>query len=296
MPRCTLAAVVAAIAVTADARQPAEPPLEDGVYQLRFDGPGRPVTLTDGAPAVLGKRLSPSIGKATALKSQSNDNRRYHLTLTGLGPVLKDPTAGQVALVVDGVVIHLGTGTLGADGVTYTGANVWTTSAARTVGAKYRITPEVRKHPGHRYEVRWTPDKPTFKAGEAVVLKLALKNTGTEPLRFTFGGKQRGPRNNQFRFVAQEGQDGKALPDTGDATNFGGLMGVQVLRPGESFRTEVDVTKWFTFPRPGTYRVTGILELPILDPDDDGFGPTVWDDLAVGECDVRIQAGGGRRE
>ncbi|QDU22703.1 hypothetical protein [Urbifossiella limnaea] len=288
MPRRTLVAA-ALLALTVGAQPPAEDPLEDGVYQLRFDGPGRPVTLTDGAPAVLGKRLSPGIGKATALKSQTNDNSRYHLTLTGLGPVLKDPTGGQAALVVDGVVIHLGTGTLGADGVTYAGANLWTAAAARTVGAKYRITPERRNHPGHRFEVRWTPDKPTFKAGEPVVLKLALKNTGTETLRFTFGGKQRGRRDNQFRFVAQEGQDGKGLPDTGDATNFGGIMSVRALRPGEAFRAEVDVTKWFTFPRPGTYRVTGILELPVLAPDDDGFGPTVWDDLAVGECDVRIR-------
>lgn len=284
------AVVAAAFALTARAQPTDESPLEDGVYQLRFEGPGRKVTLTDGEPAVLGKRLSASIGKATELKSRANDNSRYTLNVSDLGPLPPEVTKEQTALVVDGVVMHLGRPEkLPENGIVSNWANVYTASAARTLAAKYRITPALRKHPGHRFEARWTPDKPAFRLGDPVVLKLALKNIGTEQVRFTFGGKQRGRRDNQFRFIAQEGQDGKGLPDTGDAHNFGGLMSVRTLRPGEVFRAEVDVTKWFTFPRPGTYRVTGILELPILDADDEGFGPTVWDDLAVGECDVRIQ-------
>lgn len=289
-PTLAAAVVAAVFAVTACGRPANEPDLEDGVYQLRFDGPGRKVTLTDGEPAVLGKRLSPSIGTATALKSWTNDNRRFHLAVTGLGPLPPAVTKEQTALVVGGVVLHLSRpDKLPPNGIVGAAANVDSPDAARTLAEKYRVARTLRKHPGHRFETRWTPDTPAFRAGEPVVLKLALKNTGTEPMRFTFGGKQRGRRDNQFRFIAQEGQDGKGLPDTGDAHNFGGLTSVRTLRPGETFRAEVDVTKWFTFPRPGTYRVTGILELPILDPHGDGFGPTVWDDLAVGECDVRVQ-------
>ncbi|HYH67030.1 MAG TPA: hypothetical protein VD866_20205 [Urbifossiella sp.] len=288
-PLTVAAAVVAAFALNARA-QPADGDLEDGVYQLRFDGPGRKVTLTDGEPAVLGKRLSASIGTATALMSWTNDNRRFHLTVTGLGPLPPEVTKEQTALVVGGVVLHLGRPEkLPEGGLISTGANVETPDAARILAEKYRVPRTLRKHPGHRFEARWTADAPAFRAGEPVTLKLALKNTGTESFRFTFGGKQRGPRNNQFRFIAQEGWDGKGLPDTGNAHNFGGIMSVTTLRPTEVFRAEVDVTKWFTFTRPGTYRVTGILALPILDPVGDGYGPTVWDDLAVGECDVRIQ-------
>ena len=265
-------ATVFALSVRA---QPAdEPALEDGVYQLRFEGPGRKVTLTDGEPAVLGKRLSASIGKATELKSRTNDNSRYTLNVSDLGPLPQEVTKEQTALVVDGVVIHLSRPeTLPANGIVGASGYVYTAEAARTLSTKYRVARTLRKHPGHRFEARWTPDKPAFRLGEPVVLKLAVRNTGTEP----------------FRFIAQEGQDGKGLPDTGNAHNYGGIMTVRALRPNEVFRAEVDVTKWFTFPRPGTYRVTGVLELPILDPTGDGFGPTVWDDLAVGECDVRIQ-------
>jgi hypothetical protein len=37
--------------------------------------------------------------------------------------------------------------------------------------------------------------------------------------------------------------------------------------------------------------VTGVFELPVVDPaSPDGFGPILWDDLAVGECDVRVVA------
>lgn len=290
MPRLSVpaAALAALFALSAHARP--DDALEDGVYQLRFEGDGRKVTLSDGTPALLGKRLSASIGKATALKSWTNDNRRFHLAVTDLGPLPPEVTKEQSALVVGGVVLHIGRpDKLPEGGRITTSANVESPDAARTLAEKYRVERVLRKHPGHRFEARWTPDAPAFRAGEPVTLKLALKNTGTTSMRFTFGGKQRGPRNNQFRFVAQEGQDGKGLPDTGDAQNFGGIMSVRTLRPGETFRGEVDVTKWFTFPRPGTYRVTGILELPILDPEADGFGPTVWDDLAVGECDVRIQ-------
>ena len=57
--------------------------------------------------------------------------------------------------------------------------------------------------------------------GEAVKLRMELKNTGTGPLRFTFGGQQRGPRNNQFRFIAQASYSGgKPVPDTGDSTHL----------------------------------------------------------------------------
>ncbi len=289
-----LAAAALVVGGSAGRARPPGDELEDGVYLLRFDGEGRKVALTDGSEGVLGKRLSAGIGTAVWLKSWANDNTRFHLGVKGLGPLPAEVTKEQTALVVDGVVLHLSRpDTLPADGVRGASANVYSAAAARTLAARYRIAPELRKHPGHRFEARWTPDKPRYQVGEAVTLKLALKNTGTDPLRFTFGGHQRGPRDNQFRFVAQVGANGKALPDTGDSHNFGGIVTSQTLRRGEVFRTDVDLSKWFTFPGPGTYRVTGILELPVLDPDaDDGFGPTVWDDLAVGECDVVVAARG----
>ncbi len=285
-----LLAAAALGAIHSDPPEPEAESLADGVYLLTFEGPGRKVTLADGSAAILGKRLSPSVGVGGTLQSQANDNTRFTITLKKLGPLPPEVTSQQTALVVDGLVFHLGRPErLPADGLANTWANVNSADAAQVLAARYNIEPQLRKHPGHRYEVRWVPLKPRYTVGEAVTLRMELKNTGVEPLRFTFGGKQRGPRNNQFRFVAQAGADGQGLPDTGDPTNFGGKMVSETLRPGDTFTAEVDLSRWFTFPEPNTYRVTGVFELPVIDPaSPDGFSPVVWDDLAVGECDVRI--------
>jgi hypothetical protein len=279
-------------AVAADAPIPAVADPEDGVYLLKFEGEGKKVTLTDGSDAILGKQLSRSIGTGVAIQSWTNDNTRFHLHVKGLGPLPKEATEVQTALVVGGVVLHVGRPEkLADDGTAEIGANVYSADAARTLAKRYKIEPKYRKHPGHRYEVRWTPDKKQYEAGEAVKLKIEIKNTGTGNLRFTHGGQQRGPRDNQFRFLAQEGWDGKGLPDIGDANNFGGIAQSITLKPNEIYTAEVDLSKWFKFTEPNNYRITGIFEMPVMDPTgEDGFRPTVWDDLAVGECSIRVVA------
>ena len=133
------------------------------------------------------------------------------------------------------------------------------------------------------------------RCAEAVLAFLAgpkeEDKPGTGPLRFTHGGKQRGPRDNQFRFVAQAGIDGKGLPDTGDPQHFGGISRSITLKPGEVYTTEVDLSKWFKFAEPNTYQITGVFEMPVIDPTSaDGWGPVLWDDLAVGECTIWVTA------
>ena len=94
---------------------------------------------------------------------------------------------------------------------------------------------------------------------------------GTGPLSFFEGGKQRGPRDNQYRFLAyRSGGHGRAVPDTGDPTNFGGIGAVRTLKPGESFARTVTLDKWFTFTDSDTYRVTGLFELPLQGPSPEG--------------------------
>jgi hypothetical protein len=267
-----------------------EEKLEDGVYQLRFEGAGRKVKLSDGSDAVLGKKLSGSIGTAVRLQSHTNDNSRFYLHIRGLGPLPKEVTDSQSALVVNGIVLHMGRPEkLFEDGTADIGANVYSRDAAFKLANRYDVKPELRKHPGHRIEVTWTPDKQEYEPGETVTLTMQIKNTGLTPLRFTHGGKQRGQRDNQFRFIAQEGYNGKALPDTGNANHHGGISQSITLQPDEVYTTKIEVTRWFTFKEEHTYHITGVFEMPVLDAKAlDTFGPTVWDDLAVGECSVRI--------
>ena len=95
----------------------------------------------------------------------------------------------------------------------------------------------------------------------------------------------------KFRKDAQAGIDGKGLPDTGDPHNFGGRSRSITLKPGEVYTTEVDLSKWFKFAEPNTYQITGVFEMPVIDPTSaEGWRPVLWDDLAVGECSVRVTA------
>jgi hypothetical protein len=103
------------------------------------------------------------------------------------------------------------------------------------------------------------------------------------------GGQQRGARDNQFRFLAYRSYGGgKAVPDTGDPVNFGGIGSVQTLAPGETFTRSVGIEKWFKFDEPDFYRITGMYELQLHDTEMGGFGRPIWDDLAVGDCLVRV--------
>jgi RNA polymerase sigma factor (sigma-70 family) len=278
----------------AEEPKPAADKIENGVYLLLpRDGEGKKVTLTDGSELKLGKRFSAHIGKATELSSLSNDNTHFHLRLDDLDPKPPEPLSGT-ALVVDGVVVHIGwieklgrSDMPGDRGIA--GATVYTEEAAKVVAKAYKIEPKLRKHPGHRIAVKWATEKREYAPGAAVNATMTITNTGTENLRFTHGGQQRGPRDNQFRFVAQQGSAGKGLPVIGGANNFGGISRSITLKPGESYSATVELTKWFKFEKHDTYRVTGIFEMPMIDPkSEDGFRPAIWDELAVGEFVVRI--------
>jgi hypothetical protein len=278
-----------AAASRAPVPQPGKP--ANGVYLLTFEGEGRKVTLTDGSEALLGKRLDQGTGSSATLKSVSNDNSRFAFTVTKLGPLPEMVTQVQTALVIDGVVLHLGRADkLAEDGTVSTWAMVSSAEAGRTLAAYYKVKPELREHPGHRFEVRWTPENAVNRVGGEVTLKLEITNAGNRPLRFSFGGKQRGARNNQFRFLAYSGHgSGAAVPDTGNPMHFGGRASINTLKPGETFSTTIDLAKWFRFTEPDSYRITGILEMPLYDAEAaDPWSRVLWDELAVGECVIRV--------
>lgn len=101
------------------------------------------------------------------------------------------------------------------------------------------------------------------------------------------GGKRRGSRDNQYRFLAYRGSgEGKAVPDTGDPTHHGGLGGVRTLEPGKSFTSIVALDKWFQFDAPDTYRITGIFELEFHEPGSQ-HNP-IWNDFTAGDRLVRV--------
>src|SRR5690606_22633329 len=71
-----------------------------------------------------------------------------------------------------------------------------------------------RRHPGHRMMATFVPAKKKFEAGEPVLVTLKITNVGDAEFAFEQGGKQRGSRDNQFTFSAQDLWHHKMLPDT----------------------------------------------------------------------------------
>lgn len=260
-----------------------------GLYTFQTEGAGQRTPRNNGGEILLGKRITAELGKAR-LFSVSNDNSRFILELKGVGPVGKADTS-RLAVVVDDLcaVIHSRSDPDPAGRIDVA-CHVVTEKAAAKIARHLKIDVGLRKHPGHRFETRWTSEKPSFPLGGPVLVRMEIRNTGEKTFSFRDGGMQRGARNNQFRFLAYHSLGGgKAVPDSGDPDHFGGKSSPVTLKPGETFSKSIDLTDWFAFPREDTYRITGIFEMEVEETSDEHpFGRSVWDDLAVGDCLVRM--------
>ncbi len=283
--------LVAALAMAAQAGT-----VKTGLYRMAKGDQGQAVRRCDvaeGGEVRLGQFLTGQLGQAS-LVSTANDNSRFELTVEPKG-MSQGLAEEPMVIVVAGMgmpVSGYGFSGPGESRVTDLTALVTGRAAAEKVGRALGIRPKLRQHPGYQLLVTLKPRQPSYHPREPVTLVMTIKNVGTKPVRFCDGGKQRGPRNNQFSFVAFPSA-GPALPDVGDPTNLGGLMSVAEIRPGETFSKDVDLTKWFNFTRPDQYQVTAIYELNLVGED---HVHIIWDDFAVGRCTVTIsEPGPGRK-
>lgn len=266
--------------------------IPDGIYVVHEKGDGPKVRRNDtGDTIVLGKRLTDKFGSAR-VDSMANDNTRFRLDLARAGPIPKETMPGSAALMLAGRCFMVySRSDLEADGRINLGSVVHSEEAVRAVAKILKVEPRLRVHPGHKMLVTWETDKPSYKVGDSIGVTVKIKNVGDQPFSFMNGGRQRGPRDNQFGFTAYRGGgSGKAVPDTGDPTNFGGLGGYVTLKPGEEFAKAVALDKWFKLTEPDTYRLTGTFQLELHDPAGDTHW-TSWDDFAIGTFLVRIEAG-----
>src|SRR5262245_32199987 len=114
-------------------------------------------------------------------------------------------------------------------------------------------TQKVRRHPGHKIQVVFSPEKKVFVPGEPVKVVLKVTNIGESDFMFMRGGRQRGARDNQFGFTAQAGN--RMLPDIGHPDHFGGLGIFVRVRPKETVEIPVDLKRWFAFDKEGTFQM-----------------------------------------
>jgi hypothetical protein len=280
--------LLSALVILAPVRE--GPHLDDGFYEVLDKGDGVRFPANDGRTLILGKRMGQKFGTAT-VRSVNNANTQFGCTLKGAEKLWDGPEPPALALVAGNVCLRLsGNSVPHPDGT----RDLWFTIAGREsadrVARALKCEVQLRKDPGHRLTVTWTPAKETYQVGEPVTLKFELTNAGKQSVTIRIGGSQRGSRDNQYRFVAQRSYGmGKGVPDTGDPLNFGGKSWTRTLKPGDTYTAEVPLDRWFQFDEPDTYRVTGIWGLHLEDPAGGSFDRAIWDDLVSGECLVRVE-------
>jgi hypothetical protein len=286
MSRFTIVCAVALLATfTANAAEVA-----DGIYPTT--GPGQDVKLSGGDWITLGK-LRTATWERADVQSQDKDNTRFMVHLINVDKTVDLGAPGTDVLCVNGIGLPYHGSSRQGDGRIDLWFKLDGADDARKVAAALKTEPVLRKHPGHRVVLKLTPDKETYRPGEPVTLAVDITNVGDVPVLFTDGGKQRGARNNQFRFLAYgTGGHGKAVPDTGDPWHHGGLSSLRPLKPGESVRHTVNLDKWFTFTQPDTYRITALFELELHHMPERFMRTTIWDELVVGECSIKVVAAG----
>ncbi|MEM7312982.1 MAG: hypothetical protein AAF497_07505 [Planctomycetota bacterium] len=278
---CTLLICLCRMAAFAD--DPSSPigHLEDRIYAISLKGKGTKVERTSGDSVFLARKLTDQFGKPQ-LWSTNNENDRFRLQLKDV-PFFD--TSGRFAIFLNGTCEMVGAYTDPKD-VTAERSfdliiDLYGRKHADRVATRLGLKPRLRSHPGHRLLTSFQTTRSEYKLGQPVELKLVITNQGDDPVYFMEGGKQRGARDNQFSFISSP-----AVPDTGDPMNFGGIGAFRTLKPGEVFEKKIDITKWFKFPKPGRYEITGLYELELNTSEFTAQG--LWDEFAVGRCSVTI--------
>ena len=266
--------------------------VKEGIYRPGDEG-STTLTLWDGQ-TVRAQWQSELSHRTAKLRSVNNDNTVYQLDIEF--PFSEEGERNRY-LVTRGVAVSV---TFSSKVDQNNDTDVWhhwynqlqidstQADAMRALVAGLKATQIDRTHPGHVLRTHWKPTARVFRIGEPVVLQMTLTNAGQQPVSFYDGGMQRGPRNNQFDFICRAGDRGPALPDVGDPMNFGGKARKITLQPEESLTKEIDITKWFEFKDKGTFQVTGLFHLE-LQPVDSDTWRVLWEDIAVGQCQINIE-------
>jgi hypothetical protein len=232
------------------------------------------------------KPLKEQIERVT-ISSRSNDNRQYSLALRASNSF--SLPCKQIGLVVENKTIRFNSqGTDGAGRFTSMATTIDDPEVIPQIAQYFHATVLKRRHVGHRMLVEFITDKAEFSVREPVTGKLRITNVGDTEFAFIQGGRQRGPRDNQFAFSA-ELLGSKMLPDIGDPRNMGGLGGSVTLKAGQSHDIKFDLTKWFHFKETGIYNLRGSYHMDFIDPDERDFY-TVWEDYACAEFTLRIKS------
>jgi hypothetical protein len=117
----------------------------------------------------------------------------------------------------------------------------------------------------------------TFAHAGGSRVSMTLVNRGEAGVGVQLGGRNRGPRDDQWAFVVQ--RDGVPVPPI-EAFNFGGLSQITFLAPGASLTREVDAAGWADCAPRGRYVVACRWEASLVPGPSFPTEPHEWWDAA----------------
>jgi hypothetical protein len=199
--------------------------------------------LVVAVAALVVRLVDPDVAiRSASVYSITNDNSRFQIMLR------TDSTHDQFP------TLELGDRKLKANG--YGGDSTGTfvdlqvdRADAAAIAAAFHVPLHERARLDADLRYTWRFPAQIDRSAPAIVTLVAT-NTGTAPVGFQIGGRQRGPRDNRFGFSIT--RDGVALA-VKDAPDFGGLSYFKRLGPGESAEVSADLRGWVALDRPGRY-------------------------------------------
>lgn len=97
--------------------------------------------------------------------------------------------------------------------------------------------------------VRWPAS-----GGTAVQVAIRSTDAGTFPVNVQFGGDNRGPRHERFRFVITD-ERGVQVQKPVESINFGGISSFGPLNPSRPIEYTLDLSRYTRRPPPGRYQL-----------------------------------------
>lgn len=227
---------------------------QDGVYRM-----------TRRTPLARGARITPTRAE---LYATQNDNRQYSLQF-----FYRREDCREAVLVIG--TTELVSNGYSSDDVSCAASFTLDRAQADRTASALGIQRRDRSEVGARLTGTFAPSAPRIRPGEAIEVVLTITNPpGAPPVRWRQGGRNRGPRDNQFSLIIE--RDGQPIAPI-EAWDFGGLTGMPTLAPGESVTVRAPIAAWGDIARPGRYVVRCTYETELTVATGDPFANPTWD-------------------
>jgi hypothetical protein len=260
-------------------------PRADGLYRATYRdrASARSVEVPYGSMTTHVTLGRPFRARTLRLYSVANANDSYSLEIEGRAP------CPELAVVAGGTIIAASGS--GSDR-THCSVSFRLDRAAADRTAAALGTPRLDRAPiGERLQGRFVPTRTSYKRGAPIEIKLVIANpAGAPEVDRQVGGRQRGPRDNQFDFRVW--RNGVELPRI-EAFDFGGVTGFAAIPPGGTVESSERLERWADVSAPGHYRIECSWETELVEHGVSGFEAAnrhrVWSRRFTGviELDVR---------